>query len=996
VPASAPAKLSAESLYNQGLAAFSKGDYAWAGRALSQLAPFDVNASDYSLPARYLLGRVHQFSGERTEALTHFAAVAADFPAARKRASELLRGKVSAEQQKYYEMLVRTTPEYVTRASLYSGEILLQSGKNAAAQDLLVKVQRETKDAAILDEAKFFQGVCQLQAGNYGEAEKLLGSLSSHKAFGDQARWWAARARALAADPAGNSYSKTITDAAEEMLSAAGVAETLAAGGDREANLRRAEILLDAGDTFILAKQFVKASEVYAGVAKSFAAGAPDKAEQAMERQVTALHLAEKYAESDEVAAGFEKTYPKSTLTAAVMFRTAENAYMRALAANGESAKNLFTAAAVKYQWVVAKYPDFNLSNAARGGLGTCQYQLGQYTAAAETLSKIPDAERVGELASVNYLLGDCLLRGLPAEADDAITASELLDDGGKAAKFFVNFAAANERHPAFADALLKAALCYERIGSVLANPMERGKALVSAKEMLDRAVNTLATRRSTPASAAKDANDFGNALMQRARVYALNGDMNTAVNDLRLFLRNEKLKDSPDTPLAVTRLAVYLRAAGRPGEAVDLLAQTRTKLGEESPLSAGLACEHAAALKEMGKLVEARSVFEMLAKKHPKTAEGATAAWRLLQIEREEAIAKLAAAKKANAPAPAVDEIYAALRKSAAGAIETGKAVLAFDADAASRLYYEAAWLARMAADFEIEKLSPKKIKEIPEQPGETQAFLLYQKAIDASPESMLAARARYDVADLWIRRGEHEVAIDHLCDALAQGPDLAMAERIRVRIAGSLLARGDANSLNAARAYLKPVAANNSSACRGEALYFTAESFAVQENWQSVVDTLVIFRVNGFTEIKGISDRAFWRLAQGQKEIGKPDDARQTLEQFVGKYSDNAKADEARFELASAYVKMKKPDAALAMYAEIIRRNVSLPLVSKAQLATGLIKLEQKNYQDATAVLVALKPKDDPVLLADAKKALARVVKDAPGTPWSAAAEKKLSELQ
>ena len=59
----------------------------------------------------------------------------------------------------------------------------------------------------------------------------------------------------------------------------------------------------------------------------------PERAELALQRLATALHLAGKYPESDAACDKFIATYPKSPLLPAVLFRREENALAVAEAA---------------------------------------------------------------------------------------------------------------------------------------------------------------------------------------------------------------------------------------------------------------------------------------------------------------------------------------------------------------------------------------------------------------------------------------------------------------------------------------------------------------------------------------------------------------------------------------------------------------------------------------------------------------------------------------
>ena len=106
--------------------------------------------------------------------------------------------------------------------------------------------------------------------------------------------------------------------------------------------------------------------------------------------------------------------------------------------------------------------------------------------------------------------------------------------------------------------------------------------------------------------------------------------------------------------PKTLFRLSALLRAQKKPQEAVDLLALCRTTY--EAPLTADptradwvplIQYHHGLAVRETGKLPEARAIFESISQKFPARPEGPEAAWRAGQCRREEALPKLEAAQK-------------------------------------------------------------------------------------------------------------------------------------------------------------------------------------------------------------------------------------------------------------------------------------------------------------------------------------------------------------
>src|SRR6202011_870 len=94
---------------------------------------------------------------------------------------------------------------------------------------------------------------------------------------------------------------------------------------------RRAEIMLEMADTQQLIRQYKEAAGTYGQLLNE--KSLPQREEEILERQAAALHLAGDYDGSDQLCARFQQAYPKSPLLGAVLFRSAENAYFRALAA---------------------------------------------------------------------------------------------------------------------------------------------------------------------------------------------------------------------------------------------------------------------------------------------------------------------------------------------------------------------------------------------------------------------------------------------------------------------------------------------------------------------------------------------------------------------------------------------------------------------------------------------------------------------------------------
>ena len=1049
----AKSRFLARAEYLAGQAEFVQANYGPAGRMLAKLAPF--TDADFGLPGRYLLARCHDLMGQRPEALAQYRGVLADFEPARQRAQQRLGDqRLTREQRAYYTAMVSAPVEYVQRAALYAGIILAQTGKNGEAQEILVKLMQGNPKPTIAEEAKLWQGLCQMQAKNYSQAADLLEPLRENARFGEQARWWAARGRALAADAANaQAYGQTLAAAIEQMKKAAEQAGALAKAGDAAALVRRADILLDVGDTQMLARQFKPAAQTYELVANEFALTAPDRAEQALERAVSALHGAGDYAASDAAGAKFRAKYPKSTLLAGVAFREAENAYLPAVGTVGGGGKAgnaaLLPVAAARLKQVIDTYPDFQYANAARAGLGSCLFRQGKFEEAAAVLATVPEADRIGELSSVNYLLGDCLIRGIPEQTPDALSASHLLEDGARAAKLLVLFAAANDKNPQAGEAVLKTALCHERLADVIVDPTERQKNLLAAREMLDRAINMLP----------KENPNLAVAVIEKAAVQAELGDAGGAINELQGFGRNEKLKGSAQWPLAALRLARLLRVTNRAGEAADYLRVLREQQegalladGDKGGWLPRIMGEQAVALKESGKLAEARAMLGALVGQYGSTPDGAAAAWRLTQIRREELLARLAVARRAvggvgakvpEAVGRELDEAIKALRQAAEDA-ETAANSLSVEArggagsEAESRLRYEAAWMLRGAAEAQIDmarrgmqgealakaaakvkdrtNLRPPEVAlaDVPVQPDEQRMREAYQRLMARDETSAVGVRARLEYAEIVMGRGEFDASLEMLADAMAMDPADDVVERIRLRMAACWIARGDELSVKAALATAKVVLANNRSPLRGEALYCVGEAQIARKDWPAAYETLRSFRdTSAFAGVQGISDRAFYRLATVLRELGKPEDSRQVLTELVQRYAASPWAIEAQYQLGQIYQTQKNYEAAINSYSDLTRR-ATWTLAAKSQLQIGLIRLEQGNFRDAAAALLAVRagydcPELTPQAMveaarayvglkepAEARKLLSEVVQAAPKSEWAMIAEKKLTEIK
>ena len=250
-------------LYHLGYAQFALRDYLSAGRSLSQLAPF---AQDFGLHARYLLARVHHLSDERPEAANLYKAVQEDFDvAARRPTKSTADPALDVEHRAAYEQLLRgPVPDYVSRSRFYGAVLSYEDGRYSDAAEVFAKIIPAEGNSPLGQESKLRLGFCQLQLKKFGDAAGTLDALKENKDFGDRAACGGWRGRRSAKPTANNPqqlYQDAMTQAIEMLRRAAPCAEMAAT--DPDAKSRRADILLELGDTQQLAKQYKEAAETY-------------------------------------------------------------------------------------------------------------------------------------------------------------------------------------------------------------------------------------------------------------------------------------------------------------------------------------------------------------------------------------------------------------------------------------------------------------------------------------------------------------------------------------------------------------------------------------------------------------------------------------------------------------------------------------------------------------------------------------------------------------
>ena len=473
-------------LYYAGLAAFALNDYHAAGRSLSKLAPFTDPV--FGTHARYLLARIHHADKERAEAQLQYEGVLTDHNKQKIAAAELLkdpnRFKNDPEEKARLEELARgPAPDHVARSMFFLGVMNYENGQFAEALSRFADFGKQFPASPLAAEVHLRQGFCQVQLKQFAEAQKTLAPLVDREPrLADQAMLWLAKAQVGAADPNNQAaYDQALKTGLETLRRAAERAGQFAAA-DPEARGRRAEILAETADAQQRARQYKEAAATYTTLLADRAL--PRREEEFTLGLATVLHLAGDHDGSDKVCLQFRDSFPKSTLTPAVLFRYAENAYFRLRAADrlpeatrAKEVARLIDEMIQRYQVIVDKYPDFAQVHLARYGLGLGYYRKGDFEKARARLESIPVSERNGELAVVPYQMADCLLRLAPAKVeDDAVAAGKLLETLKGAAELLESFVGAQPASPRIPDAYLKLGYCHGRMAQLLGQPAEQAK----------------------------------------------------------------------------------------------------------------------------------------------------------------------------------------------------------------------------------------------------------------------------------------------------------------------------------------------------------------------------------------------------------------------------------------------------------------------------------------------------------------------------------------
>jgi tetratricopeptide (TPR) repeat protein len=1047
-------------LYYHGFASFLLKDYTTAAQSLNRAVLYDDPV--FGTHCRYLAARIHHLGEEAAAAVTHYEAVLTAHARQKKAAAAALlrpdRFRNEPEEKARLEQLARDPPpEHVARTTFYLGVLLYEGGKVADAQARLAAFAQQNPTAPLVAEAQLRLGFCLVQQRKYQEAIKLLQPLADREPrLADQALLWLGRAQVGLAELGKPQESEQALHSALQAFRRAADRAQQQSSTDPDSRARQAEILLELADTQLQTKQYREAARTYGQLLDDKAL--PQREEEILQRQATALHLVGEYAESDRLCELFLKKHPRSPLTPAILFRQAENAYFAALAAEKNAGATERAAQMAKlndevlqrYAIVVEKCPEFAYVNLARHGLAMAHYRKGDLEKALEVLRTIPDADRSGDLAVVSYLQADCLIRLASAKGEDALAAGKLEELLRTAGKLLGKYTTAQPQGPQTPDALLKLGYCHQRLAAQPSLKEEKARLLVSARSAYDRLLRQFPTSDLAP-----------NAVLERARCQAHGGNVLHAVYELRRFT-SEPLRSAAIAPMALLQMATYLRAQNKAGEAADVLAQARQQYEDSlrrDPARAGwfplMQYHHGLALKEAGKHSEARNVLDQVLRQSAGQPEAAEAALRWGQSLKEDGLQKLAEARKILSRSYAKGEEVTAANLALQTALKDIRDAVQYleaqaeqlrdrpqAAELRARLLYEAAWGSRALAEAEVtaarealqrqrwqkqqEEAARKtppgetplagplpevRLNEVPVQPAEQKVRSLYQAIIASFAEQPLASDARFELAELFSERSEHDSALKLLRERLDRETAPELTEKLRLRLGVCLSAKGD---LKGALAQFTAVISSPKSAFRAQAHYRAGECLLAQGTPAEAVKHLTLFRDQGeYQNVSGVTDRALLRLGQALAQLKQWDESRQAHEQVSNRFGQSPWIHEARYGIGWACQNLGQFDNAVSAYNQVTGGTLA-EIAAKAQLQIGLCRLEQKRYPEAAlALLVVPFTYDYPELSAaalceaartfvalkqpdQAVRLLERVLHDHGSSPWAAVAKERLAGLK
>lgn len=977
-------KLGHLGLYFSGFASFLLDDYPAAGKALSRETV--LNDDTFGTHARYLLARVHHLNteqNEREDARTQYQAVLTGYDIAKKKAAETLRTPQDPETKARLERLIKTPPDHVTRAAFYLGAMQYEDGRFGEALEQFKAFATANPDSPLGAEAILRQGFCLVQTGAHDAAIKVLQPLADKvPPLADQAMFWIGKAQAGKVDPAkGEKY-----DVAIDTI---GRAADRAGDGNKG---RRGEMMVERARLMNLAGRYREASDTYQAVLSNNYL--PPRAPELLLERAASQQLAGEYSESEKTLTMFLEGHKGSILTPTALFRRAENSVFFAQKARkdpnaAERAKvNRWLEQAIeRYGELIAKYPESPQVNQARQGVGTAYYQLGDLDKAQKAYESISAADRNGDLLAVNYQLADIYLRQTPAKADDAVAAGRLEEKLKNAADLLEVYVANAGEGPIVPDALLKLGYCRQRQAGLIANKEEQRKIYSEARVIYERVQQKFAKSEA-----------FAPATFERAKVATKLGDPNTAMNELKRFSA-DPLKKAPIAPMALLALANMQRSNGKAADAVSTLDECRKT--HEGALSAdparkdwvaSLRYHHAAALREAGKLDEARALFDDVTRSFPHRPEGWDAALRAGQTQKEQGEKRIADGRKLLAKADqkaaaekligeGVNDIRAAVQYLAgqdaplkARKVE-GEEVKTLAATR-SRIQYETAWGLRSLAEMELSVargkiqqerrqkrlddlsrgLAPGQpqpqvalpevdFSDVPVQPSETQAMKVYQGLIESFAELVINADARLELSEMLAARGKHTDAVKLLQGALEgdKEPSADLLDKIKVRLSACLLDQGARGLVTGNKLLADPTTKPDD---RKKAESTVAES-------KKTIET-ALEQVQGVSsnEKSKLWQTAVYREAECLLQLGKTDEAVKLFVRFRddGKfYNLPGLTDRALLRLGYALGELKQWDPSRQAYQAMLDRHGSSPWIHEARYGIGWALQNLGRYDDA-----------------------------------------------
>jgi TolA-binding protein len=1027
-------------LYYHGLACYRLGDLDGAGRSLDQLAPF-TNAR-HGLHARYLLARALHQLGELPEAALHYEGVIHGYQAQRKYAEEALHhpGRFGAdpdEKARLQAVLDQPAPDLVVRSIFCLGVLQYEQGRFEESQKAFVDFLAGEAPSSLKKDAQLCLGMTLVQLGKNTEAIEALKTIADKDpARAAQSSFWLGKAYASSANhDDAEGFQETLDLARKSLRRSADLVKT-EASKDAARRGQQGEILLELAAVQHAGGQHQDA----ANTLRSIADGGllPARAEEVLQRQATAAHLAGHYQESEELCARFVERYPSSPLRAEVDFRHAENAHFLALERSGADRENMLAESAKRYRRVVDAYPEFELLPWAQHELAMAHYRRGEFDLCREILERIPFTERRGPLSSVSYLLADCLIRTAPAQADDALAAGQLQENLQAAVEMLGGYVEDRPEPPLAPEALLRLGCCRLRLSALQAKPEEHDRLRDLARADFERLLIDYPLHDLQP-----------HASLERSRCLA-SDDVKPLIARLRRFTQ-DPLRKSPVAPLALLRLACLLRSQdGGAREAATILARCRKD--QEKTLLADvrrtkwaplLLFHHALALSDSGKPHEAGVLLEQLLSQFPNDPSNAESMLRREQCHLADGWQIIEQANRRMEAIDATEEDKSAAKKQredgwqmvrdAAARCEKMSDELASkkaSPEVRATLLYQAAWIHRSLAEPEVNAVREKlqqdlqkrlqeeaarnvppgqavpgvaavevPISQVPVQPQEKKARAVYARLIREQPELALAVEAALELAEMHAEREDHATAIKLLKSALDREPSAELADKLRLRLAMCSLAMKDEKT---ALGQFEIVAGRPDSQFAAQAHLRAAECLLAQGKRQESLKMLLPFRdKEDFRNLSGLSDRALVLLGHTLSQLEKWDDSRTAFALVISNFGQGPLAEQARYRLAWTHFKQNKHQAALQVLEQFDTAN-STEVGRRARLLQGICHLERKHYQQAIEILsdLATDAISDVAALAlleyshaqslrnkpaEAKKLLLQLIEKYPDTDWA-----------